>query len=284
MKKILALTDFSKTADNALKFALETAKAFSADVAVLHSFQVMDTTFYDFWELSPEYMVDLQKGLKDKLDRLTEDFRKEYREIKVETMVSSLPLVEAIRDVNADDDFDLIVMGKTGATGIREKIWGGHTTAVMRDTALPMMIIPHHYEWKKPDKVVFLSNKFEKDEKILNTIFEMAGLFLSEVQVSVFSDAIKDKLATYSTSNAAIHEYEDYLKEKYHDNSLTAVHLMGEGFEESMEGYIQDNKVDMLVMVTYQRGFWKRLFNPSLSNKVSYQTKIPLLVIPGGEK
>ena len=33
----------------------------------------------------------------------------------------------------------------------------------------------------------------------------------------------------------------------------------------------------MLAMVTYKRKFWDRIFHPSLTKRMSYHTKIPLL-------
>jgi nucleotide-binding universal stress UspA family protein len=44
---------------------------------------------------------------------------------------------------------------------------------------------------------------------------------------------------------------------------------------------VDENEIDILAMVTYQRGFWDRVFNPSKTKHMSYHTKIPLLVIPG---
>ncbi len=50
-----------------------------------------------------------------------------------------------------------------------------------------------------------------------------------------------------------------------------------------MQNYITENNVDILVMVTHKRDFLERIFNPGITRRMSYQTKIPLLAIPVGE-
>jgi hypothetical protein len=40
----------------------------------------------------------------------------------------------------------------------------------------------------------------------------------------------------------------------------------------------------MLVMVTYQRSFWERIFNPGMTKRMSYHTHIPLLAITANKK
>ncbi|HRP54789.1 universal stress protein [Agriterribacter sp.] len=58
------------------------------------------------------------------------------------------------------------------------------------------------------------------------------------------------------------------------------MYLSGNDFENAIEQYINTNGIKLLAMVTYQRSFFERLFYPSISKKMSYHTKIPLLVIP----
>jgi nucleotide-binding universal stress UspA family protein len=53
-------------------------------------------------------------------------------------------------------------------------------------------------------------------------------------------------------------------------------------FEETIQQQIIEKEIDMLVMITYQKadGFWGKLFNPSVTKKMSYHSTIPVLAIP----
>jgi hypothetical protein len=110
--------------------------------------------------------------------------------------------------------------------------------------------------------------------------FGFAGLYMSGIQVAVFTDEDDDKAGTFLDHKKKIAEYEDFLKEKYNEETLTSAHLYGENFEETLQNFIKENNIDMLVMVTYPHKFWNRIFNPSKTKRMSYHTKIPLLAIP----
>jgi nucleotide-binding universal stress UspA family protein len=142
------------------------------------------------------------------------------------------------------------------------------------------MVIPNGYTWKKPEKILFLTNRFQKNPKILNYVFELAGLYMANVMVSVFTDTDDEKTDVYLENKKNIAEYESFLKNNYNENTLTSIHLTGTDFEQTLQNFIKANDIDVLVMVTHQAGFWTRLFFPSKTERMSYHTKIPLLAIP----
>jgi nucleotide-binding universal stress UspA family protein len=47
--------------------------------------------------------------------------------------------------------------------------------------------------------------------------------------------------------------------------------------EEVIEKFIKDKNIDLLAMFTRKRKFFARLFNPSLTESLSYDISIPLL-------
>jgi nucleotide-binding universal stress UspA family protein len=69
----------------------------------------------------------------------------------------------------------------------------------------------------------------------------------------------------------------------YNEETLTSAHLTGEDFETTLQNFIRENDIDILVMVTYQNTFWSRIFNPSKTKRMSYHTNIPLLAIPANK-
>jgi K+-sensing histidine kinase KdpD len=48
---------------------------------------------------------------------------------------------------------------------------------------------------------------------------------------------------------------------------------------QSINHYVEENHGDLLVMAKHNRSFFDRLFHRSLSKKMAYHTKIPLLVL-----
>lgn len=286
MKQILVPTDFSESADNAIDFAIQSSKILPAKVTLLHSYEVNSSLYTDYMGVNKEFTSSLLNDADKNLAELSERIS-ETQNVKADTLLSIESLQEAIAKTVKDKGIDLIVMGTLGASGLREKIWGSTTAAVITNTKIPVMAIPIEYHWQKPKKILFTTNRFEKESGILNYLFELAGMYMARVQVAVFTDEDDDKAATFIENKSKIAEYESFLKENYQEETLTSAHLYGEQFEDTLQNFIKENEIDMLVMVTYQNKFWNRIFNPSKTRRMSYQTKIPLLAIPavmGGGK
>ena len=103
---------------------------------------------------------------------------------------------------------------------------------------------------------------------------------MANIEVAVFTDEDDDKAGIFLDHKQKISEYELFLKENYKEDTLTSTHLYGENFEETLQHFIKENNIDILVMVTYPHNFWNRIFNPSKTKRMSYHSQVPLLAIP----
>ncbi|MBW7870873.1 MAG: universal stress protein [Flavobacteriia bacterium] len=278
MKHILVPTDFSKTSEIAIDFAIHAAELLKAKITLLNSFEVAEGSYTDLMGVNREFTNDLINEAKIKLNDLRIGFMKKS-EVDIQTAISVKPLADAINEVSEEGKVDLVIMGTLGATGLKTKLWGSHTSDVIGKTKIPVMAIPSDYKWKKPQNILLATRQFERNDEILDYLFEMTFLFSASVKTAVFTG--NDQTAeVYVKHQQELQNYAEFLKNEYRDDTLSSVHLIGDSFEETLEDYISKNQVDLLTMITYQEGFWKSLFNPSLTKQMSFHTRIPLLVIP----
>ena len=280
MKKILVPTDFSTCANNAVNFAVQSAKIFPVKITLLHAFEVNGNVYTDYMGVHKEFNQSLLDDVHKKLAQLKAVIE-ETEGVTVNTYVAVTPLIDAVIQATDDLNIDVVIIGTLGAGGNYEKLWGSKTAALIGKTKAPVIVIPYYYEWKTPEKILMSTNHFEKESAMLNTLFELADLYKAQVQVVVFSDEDNDDAITFLKNSRNMLHYEKVLKEQYNEETLTATNLFGKEFEETLQKHKDDNKIDILAMFTYQRGFWDRLFHPSMTKQMSYHTKIPLLVIPG---
>ncbi|MEO9209458.1 MAG: universal stress protein [Ginsengibacter sp.] len=283
MKQLLVPTDFSKAADTAIDFAVHSAKTLPAEITLLHSFETGDSTYADYVGVNKEFNRNMISDANAKLDVLKKGIEKDHG-IVVNTMVSTDSLLDTITKFGKDHKVDLVIMGTLGASGLKGKLWGSRTSALIGKTNVPVMVIPNEYTWKKPAKMLLATNQFEEKPAVLNYVFEMAGLYMATIQVAVFTDEDDDKAQIFLDNQKKIGEYKAFLKTTYNEDTLSSVHLSGENFDETLQGFIKENEVDILIMVTYQGSFWSRLFNPSKTKRMSYHTTIPLLAIPASKE
>lgn len=279
MKHLLVPTDFSQTADVALVFALNLAEILPAKVTLLHSFEIVENLYTDYLGMNREFNNFILHDAKERLEKIKEGALKDFKEVEIGIEVSKFSLSESIRTFSKENKVDMIIMGTLGNSGLREKLWGSHTSAVIGKTEIPVIAIPSNYQWKNPENILLASKNFEQDSKILDFLFELSYLLSCDVKTAYFSK-VDEKAGEFEKYKEKIKEYGDFLKKEYREDTITTAHLLGENFEDTLQKYITDNHIDILTMITYQNGFWKSLFNPSMSKQMSFHTDIPLLVIP----
>lgn len=281
MKRILVPTDFSPCAANALDFALQSAKILKAELTLLHVFDVTGYIYPDTVGADLEYRQSMLDEVNDRLSALKNSVEKEG--MTIATSVYEGNITEGVFQTIDDLGIDFIIMGTLGASGLKEKLIGSETATIIGKSKIPVLAIPGEYKWKKPEEILLATNYFEDEPTILDFLFELAYLFSANMNAVVFtSNEDKAVVIVEHTQNAF--DYERMLRERYKVEKFTVKELLGEEFEETLEEYIDQNKIDILAMVTHKRTFLNRLFHPSMTKRMSYHTKIPLLVLPDNEE
>jgi len=282
MKKILVPTDFSVCANNAVDFAVQTAKLAPAEIALLHSFELMGNLYTDYMGVNKEFNQSQLNDVYNQLAVLKRSIR-ETEGVTVDTHVCTGSVKKCILQTTKEKEIDYMVMGTAGASGIKETLWGSKTADIIAKSHVPVIAIPCGYKWKKPVKILLATNHFETKPVMLDFLFEWADMFNARIDVAVFTNDSKDSPVTYLEHMRRTPGYEHLLKEKYHEDTLTVTNLFGKDFEETLEDHIQQNEVDILAMVTYKRTFPDTIFHPSITKHMAYHTKIPLLAIPANK-
>ena len=278
MKRILVPTDFSTCADNAVNFAIQTAKIIPLQITLVHALELTGGLYTDYMAVNKEFDHSLLNEVTDKLATLKSSIEK-TEGIIFETYVFVGTVKESIAQVASEKNIDFIIMGTAGATGIKEKLWGSKTAGIIAKSNVPVLAIPLEYTWKKPQKILLATNNFEKEPVLLDFLFALTDLYKAEVHVAVFTNEEED-LFTSMEHSRSIPAFKEMLTGQYHFETIIVAHLFGKNFEESLQEYIRQNEIDIVAMVTHKRSFTDRLFHPNIVKRLSYHTKIPLLAIP----
>ncbi len=278
MKKILVPTDFSPCAENALRFAIEASRFLPGKITLLHAMDMPGTVYTDYAGLNKEFRQTMWGEDEKKLQTLQDTVELRY-DVVVETRLMAGSLKDTIAFMLKADKYDLIIMGTLGASGLGEKLWGSNTADVIGISSVPVLAIPKDYQWKKPEKFLLATGNFEKEPAVLDQIFELAGLFMARVDVAIFTDEHSDAVEFLEHARSAPW-YKEMLIKHYGELDMRATQLSGRHLERSLQEYIELEDVDVLVMISYKKGFWNRLLHPSQTKKISYHTKVPLLAVP----
>ena len=279
MKQILVPTDFSENAANALRYALALAGNMGGSVLLMHAWNAVDTEFSNRKALFDDYNNAVEADLLKQLN----DLKDEYSKLSGTEIVARLyngRTREAISECVKNEGAELIVMGTRGAGGLKKLLIGSVTASVIGSATVPVLAIPEHAKWNGISGILMATREFEVSDRIFLPILTLAALGDSTVHVAVFTDALKKDVVDYLEHGRLLNAYQLSLPKKFKQTRFVTVHLEGKRFEETLEKYILENKIDILVMATHKRSFLGNMFNRSLTREMSYHSRIPLLAIP----
>lgn len=279
MKRILIPIDFSPNARKALQFAAAIAERAKAVLIIVNVFDVVDTPFREKTELEKKHNVTAALALQEEL-ALTKKELEETRHLDVVTQFYAGAVTSSIIRSVEDSKADMIVMGTLGNAAIKERLFGSVTAAVIAKADIPVLAVPLLSEWDIPRNILLAINHFDADPQFAKPVVEMASLFGANLIVATFTNERKAGAVDYLESTRGILAFTENLRHTFQKDKLYSVKLYGNQFEEALDGYFRENNTDILAMFTYKRSFISSLFNRSMTKKMSYQTDIPLLVIP----
>lgn len=280
MQKILAPTDFSANAMKAVMYAAEIAKKSSAAVYLLHVIEPVKDRIHQPYALQERLEEEIANNRLAELDTLQKSINLTYPGVKTETELAKGTVANSISDFAGNNQIDLIVMGIKGATGLNEIFTGSVAAGTIGRTRIPVLAIPDEYEMEEPDGILIATNHFEENKDLLNKIVDVAKLFSATIHVAVFIDTDTAGVTDYIYNGRHLNHYMDFLNKTFPGVIFKGEVLDGKEFEEAIESYDIKNKVDIIAMITYPKNFWERLMKKSVTKKMAFHTKIPLLAIP----
>ncbi|MFL9836146.1 universal stress protein [Flavobacterium sp. ST-75] len=275
MKHILFPTDFSQAAKAAFVYALRFADSFDAELILLHVYDLPIVDTPPMPEMTKEIfdIVEMNQfeSFRDELPELHKIAEKKgLGHVRIKNMLLYGDLVYNINKVTKDEDVDFIVMGTKGASGLRETFIGSTTASVISNSDVPVLAIPEEAEFHHRIKnIAFTTQYREKDNDALKSALEIADKFKATVQCLYIKNPDDP-----SDIDERIAEWRMYYREK----NIDFFNIAGDHIEQTILDFIESQHVDMLVMRKHKRGFFEGLFHRSLTKKMAYHTKVPLLV------
>jgi nucleotide-binding universal stress UspA family protein len=277
MEKILVTTDFSGNALKAITYASEIAKKSGAVICLLH---VIEPTIN---MVNPRADLFRDEAVKEKLEQLQLSQKvvtDVYPGIKIDIELSRGAIIPSILDFAERQKMDLIVMGTTGASGLKEFFMGSVAAGVIGKTKIPVLTVPVCYEMEEPDTILLTTNQFEKNKNTLDKVVAISKLFSAVVHVVVFKDVDGDKNAEFIYNEEQLNHYLKFLKETFPGVIFKGELLEGKNFEIAIDRYCNRNEIDIIAMISYPKSVIEKILRKSVTKKMAFHSTIPILAIP----
>lgn len=265
MKRIIFPTDFSEAADKALAFAIEICKRANLELLIVNAYDlpyaqnVMSTSLIDIMRENSE------KGLKAVAQKASEEG------ITCTTRSLMGNPIRIIKELTKKDPDTAVIMGTKGASGLEEVLIGSNTASVLQSIDVPVLAIPTEATFRNIDNIVYCTDfRSSKNDRALKRLAILAGYFKAHISILHIQQPGQADLASNQR-----HKFDDHLKDVDYSFHI----LSADNVEEAILNFTKEKDADMLALLHRKYGIIKGLFHSSMTNKVAYHSKIPLLAL-----
>lgn len=269
MKTILVATDFSAPASNALDFAAHIAQATQAELILFNAYRPnVHVSNSVVSASSRDHIIEKDKN---RLMELANETATKYG-INTSYEMRQSDAVQSLSEFTRDHNVEMVVMG-IESNKLEYKLFGNTTTEAIKLMQFPLLIVPNDAQFSDLKNITYACEiSYLKDGDELGLLKELVRTFEGQLEVLHVNTTASD-----DDSNEA---YEQRLDAILGDVDHAYAYIKHPGVLEGINERLAVSEPNMLVMLHHRQGFIQNLFKGSHSDRMTVQTRIPLLVIP----
>lgn len=283
MKKIIVPTDFSIQAQHALDLAIEIANKTGAKIVLMHviEYAKKQTTFLGSSalntmgslstgvEMDDIYFIQLYKKRKEQFAEILSDPSYAGADITDKIMLGTP--YHAIEEEITESEADFIIMGTTGVNDWAESLIGSTAEKVVRHASCPVLTLRKKVGLTDIEKIVFASDFKESEPSYVSIVKSIQKLFGAELHMVYINTP-----SNFKNEREIIKNLKEFaIKNELDDHKI---HVYShEHEEEGIVWFTEDFKMDMVMMATYGKTGFARLFDHSIAEDVVNFSKKPVV-------
>lgn len=264
MKTFIVPTDFSDTSKNAAMFAANAL----ANVADAHI--ILYNVFYGTYD-------DREAIMEAALGEMKTEMNAVAPSLKITCFAereNSAKFVESLDRLARHQSADMVIIGLTGATKLKELFVGSNALDLINKGSFPVMVVPPDAVFKGVSNVMLTSDFKEVDKtmpvKPLQSILSLFNPFVHVVNVD--SEHYVELTEEYKAERAKIDEMlEGYQHEFYFMRLFD--------FTEAINAFAEDYKIDLILTVPRKHSFLGGLFSGGHTKKLAHHSHVPMIAI-----
>lgn len=274
LTKLVVPVDFSECSYSAIRHAIAIAIRTGAELMLLHSVQLPVQT----GEILNVPIADFERDAATKLSQIVAEINswiktERLRTIQVHFTVKTGFVSDEILWVAKNLNADMIVMGTRGAGAVAGMLLGSNASTVLQKSECAVMVVPEEAEFAGCRKIAFATDMVEIDAASIERLVGFAGHFDADLHLVHILTA-KDRL---NPSQASAFKEQFAQLANYPQLTFHVVDADGRTVVEALEDFADENDIQLLATRTHHRGFFEKLFHPSLSKQLAVHAKIPMI-------
>jgi nucleotide-binding universal stress UspA family protein len=175
---------------------------------------------------------------------------------------------EAVQRFARRNRSGLIVLGTKGVSGLKKYVIGSNAASLIEISHIPVLAVPERAEYKGFKNVVYATD-LKHIEKELATLIPWVREFGSNLHIlhvmkkGDSPEVVKDRIS------------KAWQRAGY--EKITVAIKQAEAIDMAIEGYVKQVKAELIAMFTDERTMYQKLFDRSITKKMAFQSRVPLL-------
>lgn len=270
MVNILIPTDLSEFSKIAVNYAVKIVNKLGGTITLLHVVTMVQPTRASMRLQLKSLEKELIETAREDLKAFAKDVARQLKsEEPIKTkIVTGTSFNDTVKREAKKLRTGLIVMGTKGASGLKKYVLGSNTASIIEISHVPVLAVPELGEFKSFKNVVYATD-LKHVHKELETLIPYLEKFNSTVHLLHVTKSLKE----VSTLEKKL---EEIVKTEGIKNIVCKV-LVNKDIDEAIDYYVNEAKADLLTMFTHDVSFYEKLFNRSMTRKMAFHSKIPLL-------
>lgn len=276
--RVLIPTDFSDNAWNAIDYAIS---LYSGDETVFFLLNSYSPNAINPGEVmtssaATKTLLDAVKssskaGLKKSLEKILSG--KTDKKHTFEAISKFDYFASAVAEVCREEKIDMVVMGTSGSSGLKEILVGSNTASLIGKIESPLLAIPESARFSPPKEIGFATDyntKYKK--KNLEVLFRIAGKFTSDIRIY----HVLQKKDTLTEKNKQVRTE---MEKRFSGHNHSFFLLTDTSLSDATRIFIESRNIQLLCMIAKKHSFLQHLFGMSHTRDMCYHIDIPLLIL-----
>lgn len=282
MNKILIPVDFSEDSLTAIRYGCQliSQNERKQEVDLIHVFTHHSNSYVNRQAYPIE---DPQVKISEKdMERLLTNLHNEYPGIKFNSIFKEGNLFEEISKVTAAFNYDAVVMGTKGSSGLEAIFLGSNTYDVILNTKTPVLGVPQNTKGLKKDRVGLLCNFKEGEIEVLQQAIKLIGNDFELVLIYVNKDdrRISDIDAQFKNWIEEIINRTGVQNISYTIKPQVLYNRAAENVSHAISNVLIDEQIDFLLITRSRKSIFRKLIEENIVRKMAYNMTIPTLFAP----
>lgn len=278
MINILALTDFSNDAYNAIFYAVQLFKSEQCTFHILNTYDehtpLIEPNRRKGRKLFELLAIESEEKLEHCRHRIMLDTDKNPLHA-YKTISNNCDLLDCLVTIIHNDKIDFVVMGNKGKTGAKDIFFGGNTVRTIKTIkSCPLLCIPKEVDFQQPKRIVFATNYKEKyTTSIIENITKILSLTNASMHILHLNKGKSLQENQIGNKGVLFKSVENF---ETHEHQLSYKNTKAK----TINKFIGNEGMDMLVMVRYPHNLLKKMLREAVIFDISFYLNIPFIIIP----